>query len=104
MSQDLWRLSATETARQIQSRELSAEAVTRSVLARIDEVNPRIKALAWASPDSALAAARAADAAQGRGEPLGPLHGVPVTIKINVDVAGEPTTDGAVAFKHHVAA
>jgi len=104
MTQDFWRLSATDTARQIQSGELSAEAVTHSVLARIDDVNPRFKALAWASPDSALAAARAADTAQARGEPLGPLHGVPVTIKINVDVAGEPTTDGAVAFKDNVAA
>jgi amidase len=103
MTQDLWRLSATDTARRIRNGEVSAEAVTRSVLARIEEVNPRIKALAWASPDSALVAARAADAAQARGEVLGPLHGVPVTIKINVDVVGEPTTDGAEAFKDNVA-
>jgi amidase len=47
MNQDLWRLSATDTARRIRNGELSAEAGTRSVLARIDEVNPRIKALAW---------------------------------------------------------
>jgi amidase len=104
MTQDLWRLSATDTARRIRNGDLSAEAVTRSVLARIDGVNPRIKALAWVNADSALAAARAADAAQARGDALGPLHGVPVSIKINVDVAGEPTTDGAVAFKDNVAA
>jgi len=103
MSEALWRLSATEVAARIQSRELNAEAVTRSVLARIDAVNPRVKALASVSADSALAAARAADAAQARGEALGPLHGVPVTIKINVDVAGEPTTDGSADFKDNVA-
>lgn len=103
MSQDLWRLSATETAQAIRRGDATAEAVTRSVLSRIEAVNPRVKALASVTADGALATARAADAAQARGETLGPLHGVPVSIKINVDVAGEPTTDGAMAFKNHIA-
>jgi amidase len=103
MSQDLWRLSATETAQAIRRGDATAEAVTRSVLGRVEAVNPSVKALATVTADSALAAARAADAAQARGEALGPLHGVPVTIKINIDVAGEPTTDGVAAFKDNVA-
>jgi amidase len=104
MSQDLWRLSATETAQAIRRGEATAEAVTRSVLERVEAVNPRVKALAMVSTESALAAARAADAAQASGEVLGPLHGVPVSIKINVDVAGEPTTDGVAAFQDNMAA
>ena len=103
MSQDLWRLSATQAAQAIRDGDTTAEAVTRSVLGRIEAVNPRVKALATVTADSALAAAQVADAAQARGELLGPLHGVPVTIKINVDVAGEPTTDGVAAFKDNVA-
>ena len=103
MTRDLVRRAATDTARRIRNGALSAEAGTGSGLARIDEEKPRIKALAWVNADSALAAARAADAAQARGDALGPLHGVPVSIKINVDVAGEPTTDGAVAFKDNLA-
>jgi amidase len=103
MSQDLWRLSATQAAQAIRDGDTTAEAVTRSVMGRIEAVNPRVKALATVTADSALAAAQVADAAQARGELLGPLHGVPVTIKINVDVAGEPTTDGVAAFKDNVA-
>lgn len=103
VSQDLWRLSATETAQAIRSGSTTAEAVTRSVLGRIEAVNPRVKALATVTADSALAAACAADTAQARGQMLGPLHGVPVSIKVNVDVAGEPTTDGVAAFKDNVA-
>jgi amidase len=73
------------------------------VLARIAETNPRVNALATVSAEKALAAADAADRRQAAGEPVGPLHGVPVTIKVNVDVAGEPTTDGVVALKDNVA-
>jgi amidase len=53
--------------------------------------------------ESALAAADAADRRLAAGEPLGPLHGVPITIKVNVDVAGEPTTDAVAALKDNVA-
>lgn len=103
MAQALWRLPATEVARRIRQRECSAEEVARSVLARIDEVNPRVRALATVTADGALAAARAADAALACGAAPGPLHGVPVSIKVNVDVAGEPTTDGVEAFRDNVA-
>ena len=104
MTQDLWRLGAVELAAQIRSKAVSALDATRSTLARIAEVNPRVNALPVVMADAALAAAGAADQAQSRGDALGALHGVPVTIKINVDVKGGATTDGAVAFKDNIAA
>lgn len=104
MHHELWQLSATELAARIARSETTARAATESVLARIAEVNPRVHALASVTPESALRAADAADAAQARGEQLGPLHGVPVTIKVNIDVQGEATTDGVAALRNNIAA
>jgi|JI10StandDraft_1071094.scaffolds.fasta_scaffold09929_5 amidase len=103
MRSDFWRLSATEMAAQIKRRDTTARAATESVLQRIAVVNPQVNALATVTPESALKAADAADVLQARGGPLGLLHGVPVTIKVNVDVAGEPTTDAVAAFKDNIA-
>jgi amidase len=103
MKQEYWRLGAVELAQAIRNRQASAREVTQSVLDRIAETNPRINALAAVFPEQALAAADAADAALGRGDELGPLHGVPVTIKLNVDVAGQATTDGVAALKDNIA-
>ncbi len=103
MTRSLWRLGAVELAALIRAREVSAREATESVLARIAEVNPRLNALATVTAASALAAADAADRRLAAGDPVGPLHGVPVTIKVNVDVAGEPTTDGVAALKDAVA-
>jgi amidase len=103
MTTELWQLSATELAGRIARRETTARAATESVLARIAVANPQVNALASVTPDKALQAADAADAAQARGDALGPLHGVPVTIKVNIDVQGEPTTDGVAAFKDNIA-
>jgi amidase len=98
-----WRLSAVDLAAGIRAGELSAREATESVLARIAQVNPRINALTWVMTEQALAAADDADRARARGESLGPLHGVPVTIKINVDVAASPSDGGIVAFKDLIA-
>ena len=103
MSTELWQLSATDLAGRIARRETTARAATESVLSRIAEVNPKFNALASVTPDKALQAADAADAAQARGETLGPLHGVPVTIKVNIDVQGEATDEGVHAFKDNIA-
>ncbi|PUE21363.1 amidase family protein [Limnohabitans sp. WS1] len=103
MATTLWQLSATELAARIARRETTARAATESVLARIAEVNPQVNALASVSPDKALQAADAADAAQTRGDVMGPLHGVPVTIKINIDVQGEATDEGVHDFKDNIA-
>lgn len=103
MSTEPWRLGAVELAARIRNRQLSAREATASVLARIAAVNPRINALPEVMADEALAAADAADRALAAGLAPGALHGVPVTIKVNVDVAGHATTDGIVAASDHIA-
>ncbi len=103
MTTELWQLSATDLAGRIARRETTERAATESVLSRIAEVNPKFNALASVTPDKALQAADAADAAQARGETLGSLHGVPVTIKVNIDVQGEATDEGVHAFKNNIA-
>ena len=100
---ELWQLDAVEIARLVRTGRASAREAAQSALARLHAVNPKVNAVVHVLEDQALAAADAADAAQARGEALGPLHGVPVTIKINVDMQGLPTTNGVVAFKDAIA-
>ncbi|HWJ00096.1 MAG TPA: amidase [Burkholderiales bacterium] len=99
---DLWRWGAVKLARGIRAREISSREAVESCLARIDAINPRINAIVDLMAGEALQAADKADAALKKGCALGVLHGVPVTLKINVDVAGRPTTNGVVAFKDKV--
>ncbi|MFC3124013.1 amidase family protein [Pseudoroseomonas globiformis] len=94
MTDDLWRLSAAETARRVAAREITARQVAESALARLAAANPGINAVVQEMPEEALAAADAVDAALARGEASGPLAGVPVTIKVNVDQKGHATTNG----------
>lgn len=95
---DLWRLSATELAAGIRNREYTAVEVLDSVLARVDEHNPRLNAITYDCSTTARAEAEAADAALAAGDAVGALHGVPVTIKENVDQAGTPNTNGIPAL------
>jgi amidase len=74
-----------------------------SVLKRLHKVNPAINAVVRVYEDEARTAAETADAGRARGHALPPLHGVPVTVKINVDVAGQPTDNGVVALKELIA-
>ncbi len=69
----------------------------------MEAVNPALNAVVDPLPEAALAAARQADAALRRQGPLGPLHGVPVTVKINVDYGGRATTNGVVAYRDLIA-
>lgn len=91
---EIWRWSARETARAVAAREVSAEQVTAAHLARKAQANPAVNAVVVDLADQALEAARAADKAQASGAELGPLHGVPVTVKINVDVEGQANSNG----------
>ena len=102
MNDELWRWDACDLARSIRARLVSRDA-TESCLRRLEQVNPRINAVVDVLADEALAAADLADRAVARGEPLGLLHGVPVTIKINVDYAGRATTNGVLAFRDRIA-
>ena len=92
--EDLWRLSAADIAALIRSKKVSAKEATSAALARLDAVNPSINAVVDHRPADVLAEAAAIDAAIMRGEDIGPLAGVPVTVKVNIDQEGFATTNG----------
>ena len=98
MANDLWRLGAADLARAVRTKQVSGREVVRAHLDRIAQVNPSVNAVTEVLDKSALEAADAADAAIARGDDLGPLHGVPFTVKVNVDVAGSATTAGMPVF------
>lgn len=99
MSPPLWALDAVEIAEMIRRRAISCREAVSAALSRLDAVNPKINAVVRPLHAEALAEAAAADQALARGAPVGPLHGVPITTKVNVDQAGCPTDNGVVAFK-----
>lgn len=86
--------SASEIARRVARKEISAVEVTKAFVARIQEVNPRLNAVVVPRFEEAVKEAVAADEQQSSGEPLGPLHGVPITIKECFHLAGTPSTIG----------
>jgi amidase len=92
---ELWRLSASELAARVRSRDVSAREVAEDALRRLHAVNPRINAIVECRPEAVLRQAAQIDAALARGDDPGPLAGVPVTVKINTDVEGYATTNGA---------
>ena len=91
---NLCKLSASEMVRLLRGRELKSVELVEAHIERIQEVNPAINALVVPQFEEARAAAEQADAAIARGDDLGPLHGVPVSIKEFFDVRGLPTTAG----------
>lgn len=103
MSNDLWRWQAGELADAIRLRRITSREAVESCLRRLEQVNPKINAVVDLFAEEALTCADRADAQVASGDSLGPLHGVPVTVKINVDVAGRATTNGVVAFKERIA-
>jgi amidase len=92
--EDLWRLSAADLAALIKSKKVSAREAATAALTRLDAVNPKINAVIDHRPAEVLAQAAGIDAAIARGEEVGALAGVPVTIKANVDQEGFATTNG----------
>jgi len=94
--------SAKETGAALQARKISAVELSDHVIARIEALDPKINAVVVRDFDRARDAAKAADAALGRGERR-PLLGLPITIKESFNVAGLPTTWGVVAAKGSVA-
>ena len=99
---ELCFLSATELARRIASRELSAREITEAHLAQIDRCNPKVNAIVTLVADQARDAAKAADAKQARGETLGVLHGLPMVHKDLAETKGIRTTFGSPIFKDFV--
>ena len=100
---ETWRWDAVDLARAIRLGALSAREATEAALARLAAVNPSINAVVDPLPDLARDAADAADAARAGGAALGALHGVPITVKVNADMAGRATTNGVVAFRDAIA-
>ena len=102
-SDEIWRWDATRMAAAIAQRTVSSREAVQACLDRMAAVNPRLNAMTVNLGAQALTAADRADAAVARGDALGPLHGVPVGIKENLDQAGCATTNGIVAFRDLVA-
>ncbi|MEP1766001.1 MAG: amidase [Sulfitobacter sp.] len=96
----LWQWSATKIAAATHDGSLTALEATEAAIARMQDANPALNAVVENLADEARAAAQDLDA---RGTPKGPLHGVPVTVKINVDQKGHATSNGVLAFKDAIA-
>jgi len=94
VSEELWSKSATDLADLIQKKQVSSVEVVESHLRRIETVNPSVNAVTVVLADSALEAAKNADANPGTGS----LHGVPFTVKENIDCTGSATTQGVPAL------
>lgn len=90
----LTQLSARELAGRIARGEVSAVEAVEAYIARIEAVNPALNAVVVKRYDAARAEARASDERRAAGEPLGPLHGIPITIKEAFDLEGTPSTYG----------
>jgi amidase len=96
--------SASALAEAIRSKQVSSLEAVDACLARIEAVNPRLNAVVQVCADEARRQARAADAAQARGESQGSLHGVPMTIKDSLDTAGVISTGGTQGRRAYIPA
>ena len=103
MDEELWQKSAVDVAAGIRERHFSCSDVMVSVVERIRALNPKLNAIVMDLTDQALAEAAAADRDINRVAKPGPLFGVPVTVKVNVDVEGQPTTNGLPVFANLIA-
>lgn len=101
---ELAALSATELTRRLRDRELGSVELLQYYQRRIETLNPGINAIVSTDFAAAGERAREADAALARGESWGPLHGLPITLKDNIETVGLPTTYGVPEYRDHLAA
>src|SRR6266851_7341164 len=94
--------SAVDLGRIIATRTVSPVEVVSNALSRIDEVNPKLNCFCFIWRDEALEAAHSAARAVARGEPLGPLHGVPIALKDTTPTAGHRTTLGSYTHENWI--
>jgi Asp-tRNA(Asn)/Glu-tRNA(Gln) amidotransferase A subunit family amidase len=99
---ELWKMSGWQLSRMIASRRVKPSEVMAAVLKRIEEVNPKLNAFCTLVPDSAMAEARAADKKVTRTKSLGPLFGVPVSIKDLIFTKGLRTTFGSRMYENFI--
>ena len=95
---NLHLLSASDAARLIRDGAITSEELVKACLARIQEVDSQVCAWAFLDPEYALEQARTADQLRLSGNPIGPLHGVPVGVKDIFDTADMPTECGSVLW------
>jgi amidase len=100
-SNDVTNCSLIELASLVRNKEVSPVAIVRDYLRRIEQQNGGVNALVTISPDVLEQAGRA-ESLPARGEPIGPLHGVPLTIKDTIATAGIRTTSGSRVLKDFV--
>ncbi|MCP3985194.1 MAG: amidase [bacterium] len=100
--EELCDRSAVELAAMVRRQELSARELLTAHLARIEARNPALNAIITLVPERAMAWAKEADDRQARGEPLGPLHGLPIAHKDLVMTAGIRSTSGSPLLANHV--
>jgi aspartyl-tRNA(Asn)/glutamyl-tRNA(Gln) amidotransferase subunit A len=101
-SADPTTLSIDEAGRRIRARQLSPVELTRAYLDRIEKLNPRLNAYITVTADQALAQARALEAEIAAGRRRGPLHGIPIALKDNIDTAGIRTTAASALFADRI--
>ena len=99
---DVAFLGVRRLAALVREREISPVEIVRLYLERIERYDPKLRAYITVLPDTALDAARRAETAVMRGEPIGPLHGIPYAVKDQFDTAGVRTTCGSRILEHHV--
>jgi amidase len=95
-------MTAVELASAVRKKLLSPREIVEALLTRIERINPKVNAYCTVAPEMALEAAKKAETEVKRGGELGPLHGVPVSIKDLTLTAGIRTTFGSKIFEHHV--
>ena len=103
MAIPIWHWSAVDTAAAIREGRATSEEVVQAHIDRMHAANPAINAIVVDLSAQAIEAARATDRALAQGATPGKLQGVPVTIKINIDVEGQANSNGVVAFKDNIA-
>jgi amidase len=101
MVDKLWKLGVAELALMIRSGQISSREAIQAHFERIEEVNPQLNAVTVVLEEQALEAADKADQRLAAGEAVGPLHGVPMTVKENIDLVGSATTHGIVVLKEN---
>ena len=103
MSNEIWSWSAVNTAAAIRQGEISCTEAVQAALDRLQTMNPAVNAVTVDLSEDAIKAARLADDVRTSGVALGPLHGVPITIKENTDQKGQTNPNGVAAFANVIA-
>ena len=103
MAAPMWQWSAVDTATAIRDGRVTSEEVVQAHIDRMRTVNPAINAVVVDLSAQAIAGGPCRRPSKGGRRHLGKLHGVPVTVKINIDVEGQANSNGVVAFRDNIA-